>query len=260
MNIVVKSALVSAALALSYACATPVEIDDVQVVDPNVFGDGGLLGGAGGGTGQGGASQGGTGAGVAGSTSGAGGSPSGIAGTPVGMSGAGGLPVGGAGTGGGSTGVGGASVGAGGGAAGAAAGAGGTPGSAGSAGTAGTGGTGSSAVFTPSSCDFDDTEGCDDLTCQNACLPGDGNDCINRCTPIVTCVSNNVAANPAAPCVTEADPTCGARSNSGTSNVCTNAVDQGGGPNPAAPAAGARPAPSFVARQFIECICSLPRP
>jgi hypothetical protein len=250
MNIVVKSALASAALAFGYACATPVEIDDVQVVDPGAFGDAGLLGGAGGGMGQSGASQGGTGAGVGGAASGSGGAGgAGIGGMPVGLSGSGGLPVAGAG----GSGVGGAGSGGSGGAAGAAAGAG------GAAGTAGTGGTGSSAVFDAASCDFADTTGCDTLTCQARCPTNDGGSCSNRCVAVVDCVSEDVASNPDAPCLTEDDPLCGGR-DGGQPRACTTVVEPAGGPNPSAPTGTQAPQPSFVARGFVECICSLPRP
>jgi hypothetical protein len=244
MNIVVKSALASAALA--FACATPVEIDDVQIVDPNAFGDAGPLGGAGGGTGQSGASQGGTGAGLGGTASGTGGAgAAGISGMPVGSSGSGGLPV--AGAGGSGAGAGGTAGGSGG-AAGAAAGAG------GAAGTAGTGGTGSAAVFDPSSCDFVETAGCDTLTCQTACPPNNGTYCLDSCVAIVDCVTDQVAEDPEASCVTAADPLCGRRDGAQTS-ACTTLVESAGGINPT----GANQ-PSFVAREFIECICSVPRP
>jgi hypothetical protein len=254
MNIVVKSALASAALAFAYACATPVEIDDVQEVDPDAFGDAGLLGGAGGGgAGQSGASQGGTGAGLGGTASGSGGAGgAGIGGMPVGLSGSGGLPVAGAG----GSGVGGASGGGSGGAAGSAAGAG---GAAGTAGTAGTAGSGSSAVFDPASCDFDDTTGCDTLTCQARCPTNDGGSCSNRCVAVVDCVSEDVASNPDAPCLTEDDPLCGGR-DGGQPRACTTVVEPAGGPNPSAPTGTQAPQPSFVARGFVECICSLPRP
>jgi hypothetical protein len=259
MNIVVKSALASAALAFGYACATPVEIDDVQEVDPDAFGDAGLLGGAGGGAGQSGASQGGTGAGLGGTASGSGGAGgAGIGGMPVGLSGSGGLPVAGAG----GSGVGGASGGGSGGAAGSAAGAGGAAGTAGTAGTAGaagTAGSGSSAVFDPASCDFDDTTGCDTLTCQARCPTNDGGSCSNRCVAVVDCVSEDVASNPDAPCLTEDDPLCGGR-DGGQPRACTTVVEPAGGPNPSAPTGTQAPQPSFVARSFVECICSLPRP
>jgi hypothetical protein len=243
MNIVVKSALASAALAFAYACATPVEIGDVQVVDPNAFGDGGVFGGAGGATGQSGASPGGTGAGLGGTASGSGGA--GVAGTPVGLSGAGGLPVAGAG-GGGTAGAGGTAGGTGG-----AAGAG---GAAGSAGTAGSGGTGTSAVFDTASCDFADTTGCDALTCQAACPTNAGDYCLTSCVAVVECVTDQVAEDPATSCVTAADPLCGRRDGAQTS-ACTTLVESAGGIN----ATGANQ-PSFVARRFVECICSVPRP
>lgn len=259
MNIVVKSALASAALAFAYACATPIEIeDDVQTVNPNAFGDAGVFAGAGGGAGQSGASQGGTGAGLGGTASGTGGvGGAGVAGMPVGSSGSSGLPSAGAG-GSGAGGVGGTAGGSGG-AAGTAAGAGGAAGTAGSAGAAGSGGTGSSAVFDPGSCDFVNTAGCETLTCQARCPTNDGNSCLNRCVAVIECVSDDVASNPDAPCVTEADPLCGAR-DGGQPRACTTVVEPAGGPNPNPPSGTQAPQPSFVARAFTECICSLPRP
>jgi hypothetical protein len=255
MNIVVKSALASAALAFAYACATPVEItDDVLIANPNDFGDAGPLAGA---AGQSGASQGGTAAGLGGTASGSAGvGGAGLAGMPVGVSGGGGLPVGGAG--GSGAGAGGTGAGSGGsaGAGGTAAGAG---GAGGTVGTAGTGGTGSSAVFDPASCDFADTTGCDALTCEAQCPTNDGGSCLNRCVAVVDCVSDNVTANPATPCVTADDPLCGGR-DGGQARACTNVVEPAGGPDPNPPSGTQAPQPSFVARGFVECICSLPRP
>ncbi|HTV26016.1 MAG TPA: hypothetical protein VMG12_45270, partial [Polyangiaceae bacterium] len=124
---------------------------------------------------------------------------------------------------------------------------------------AGTGGTGSAAVFDPSSCDFGDTTGCDTLTCQARCPTNDGNSCLNRCVAVVECVTDNVADNPTAPCVTEDDPLCGGR-DAGQPRECTTTVEPAGGPNPNAPTGTQAPQPSFVARQFVECICSAPRP
>lgn len=266
MNIVVKSALAGAAVVFAHACATPIEIgDEVQVVNPSLLGDAGPLGGAAGAAGQSGAPQGGTGAGVGGTTPGTGGA--GLSGMPVGSSGSGGLPV--AGTGGvaaggaGGTAAGGAggtaAGGVGGGAAGAAAGTGGAASTGGAAGTAGTGGTGSSAVFDPSSCDFEDITGCDALTCQAACPTNDGNSCLNRCAAVVECVTENVETNAADPCVTADDPLCGAR-DAGQPRECTDVVEPAGGPNPNPPTGTQAPQPSFVARQFVQCICSVPRP
>ena len=266
MNIVVKSALASAALAFAYACANPIEIEeDVQVVNPSAFGDAGPLGGAGDDVGQGGASPGGAAAGVGGAVpggSGAGGGGAGITGMPVGLSGGGGLPggAGTGGTGGSVAGTGGTSVGAGGTAAGAG-GAGGTGGAAAGTGgaAAGTGGSGTAAEFDPSSCDFTDTTGCDTLDCQASCPTNDGNSCLNRCLAVVQCVSDNVADNPNAPCVSADDPLCGAR-DAGQARACTTVVEPAGGPNPNPPSGTQAPQPSFVARQFVECICSVPRP
>jgi hypothetical protein len=167
--------------------------------------------------------------------------------------GAGGAAAGGAG-GAASGGVGGVAA-AGGGSASAAAGA------AGTAGTAGTGGTGTTSEFDPASCDFDDTTGCDSLDCQAACPTTDGGDCARRCTAVVDCVADEVASNLDPPCVTEADPLCGARlPPNGTEKACTTVVEPAGGANPAPPNGNGAPQPSFVARQFVECICSVPRP
>jgi len=233
------------------------------LANPDDFGDAGLLGGAAGNVGQGGASQGGSGTGVGGSASGtAGAGGAGIAGMPVGLSGGGGLPVT-AGAGGSGTGTGGTAVvgGSGGTTGGTAAGTAGTT-AGGTGGTgAGTGGTGSTAVFDPSACDFTDETGCEALTCQARCPTGDGGSCLNRCVPVVDCVIDEVAENPTAHCATAADPLCGARApGNGAENACTTVVEPAGGPNPAPPNGNAAPSPAFVARQFVECICSLPRP
>jgi hypothetical protein len=256
MNILVKSALAGAALAFAFAsaCATPIEIgDDVQVVNPNLLGDAGPLGGAGA-AGQDGTPRGGTGAGAGGATPAAAGmGGGGLSGMPVGSSGAGGLPVAGA-SGGGAGGAGGTAGGSGG-AGGTAAGAGGAGGGAGSAGT---GGTGSAAVFDASSCDFEDITGCDTLTCQAACPTNDGNSCLNRCVAVIECVTENVETA-AEPCVTADDPLCGAR-DAGQARACTNVVEPAGGPDPNPPTGTQAPQPSFVARSFVECICSVPRP
>jgi hypothetical protein len=270
MNIVVKSAVASAVLA--YACANPVEIiDDVQVVNPSVFGDAGPGGGAAGEMGQGGASRGGTGAGNGGSAPGTGGAGgANLAGMPVGLAGAGGLPVagaggsgaGGAGTGSAGAGAGGAVTGGVGGAAGASGGsAGAAAGAAGTTATAGTGAGATSAVFDPASCDFGDTTGCDELGCQEGCPTNDGGDCARRCTSVIGCVSGQIENNPDAPCVTEADPLCGARlAPNGNEKACTSVVEPAGGFDPPPPTGNGNPQPSFVAREFVECICSVPRP
>lgn len=267
MNIAVKSALISAALAFAHACATPVEIEDELVfATPNDF-DAGVLGGAGGDVGQSGASAGGAGAGLAGAASGTSGT-GGISGMPVGRAGASGLPAGGAsggGAGGSSPGAAGAGAGgaASGGAAGSAAGTGGASGVAGAggavatggtAGTGGTGGTGSAPVFDASACDFADLTGCDTLACETRCPTNDGGSCLNRCVAVVDCVADQVAENPAASCVTADDPLCGGR-DVGQPRQCTQLVETAGGTN----ATGANQ-PSFVAREFVECICSVPRP
>jgi hypothetical protein len=263
MNIVLKSALVGAALIVAHACATPVEIvDDVLPSDPSDFGDGGLpLAGTGGGAG---AAQGGTG----GSGVPAGGTGTGIGGASAGTgmqasAGSGGLPVGTGGTGaglGGATaqgGAGGAPGGAGGAAAGTGGAAAGTGGAA--AGTGGAAGTGPTSTFDATQCDFEDPAGCEALTCQAVCPTNDGGSCLTRCNTVITCVSGEEATNPGASCITEADPLCGARVQ-GQAKACTTAVEPAGGANPAAPTGTGNPQPSFVARRFVECICSVPRP
>jgi hypothetical protein len=257
MNIVVKSALVGAALVVGYACATPVEIvDDVLPSDPSDFGDGGLaLAGTGGGAGE---AQGGTG----GSGVPAGGTGTGIGGASAGTgmqasAGSGGLPVGTGGTGaglGGATAQGGAGGAAAGGTGGAAAGTGGAAAgtggaAAGTGGAAGTVGTGPTGTFDPAACDFADVTGCETLTCLAACSTTDGGSCRTRCEALITCVSTD------ADCViSEADPLCAAR-NVGAANACTNQADSAGGADTTTTTQ-----PAFVARRFVECICSVPRP
>jgi hypothetical protein len=255
MNIIVKSALAGAALVVAYACATPVEIaGDVLPSDPSDFGDGGLpLAGTGGGAG---AAQGGTG----GSGVPAGGTGSGISGASGGTgmqasAGSVGLPVGTGGTGaglGGATaqgGAGGAAAGAGGSAAGVGGSVAGTGGAAGTAGTGGTVGTGATGTFDPAACDFADVTGCETLTCLAACSTTDGGSCRTRCEALITCVSTD------ADCViSEADPLCAAR-NVGAANACTNQADSAGGADTTTTTQ-----PAFVARRFVECICSVPRP
>jgi hypothetical protein len=249
MNIVVKSALAGAVVVIAYACATPVEIvDDVLRVDPSTFGDGGLpLAGAGGAGGASGTSQGGTGAGTGGSGVAAGGTGGGVGGASAGSgmqasAGAGTLPVG---TGGTATGVGGATA-----QGGAAGGAPGTPATAGTGGTpaaAGTGATGG--VFDAASCDFDELTGCEDLACLAACPTNDGGSCSTRCQTLITCVATDPAC-----AISEADPLCAARVG-GTPAACTQEADAAGGATTTQTTA-----PAFVARQFVECICSVPRP
>jgi hypothetical protein len=251
MNIVVKSALTGAALVVAYACATPVEIsDDVLRSNPSDFGDGGLpLAGTGGGAGAAQGGSGGSGVPAGGSGAGVGGASAG-AGMQV-SAGAGGLPIGVGGTGG--AGAGGAT--AQGGVGGTAAGAGGAPGTAGAAGAAGTAGnagttgTGAVGTFDPAACDFEDVTGCETLTCLAACSTTDGGSCRTRCEALITCVSTD------ADCViSEADPLCAVR-NGGTPNACTQQADSAGGA-----ATTQTTQPAFVAREFVECICSVPRP
>src|SRR5690606_33775951 len=100
----------------------------------------------------------------------------------------------------------------------------------------------------------------DDLTCQAACSTNDGGDCSRRCTAVVACASGEVPDDPNLPCVpSEDDPLCGGR-DQGLLRACTNTVESAGGFDPAPPTGAGNPQPSFVARQFVECICSVPRP
>jgi hypothetical protein len=252
MNIVCKCALVGASLVIAYACANPVDINgDVLIADPNDFGDGGIVPGAGGTAGSGGGlPTGGTGAGIGGANTGTGGTGAGVGGTGAGVGGAvSGVGGTASGTGGTGAGVGGTGAGTGGtGTSGAGGtGTGGT--GAGTGGTgAGTGGTGSQAVFDPQSCNFTNVTGCEDLACDQACPTNDGGSCLSRCTPVIDCVTDNSA------CITEGDPLCGDRVQ-GQPKECTTVVEPAGGFN----STNANQ-PSFVARQFVECICSTPRP
>jgi hypothetical protein len=245
MNIAVKSALAGLVVVIAHGCATPVEIaDDVL---PAEFGDAGPPAGAGG-AGGGAAGRGGTGS-----------TPGGAGVTSGGSSGAG---VGGAGVG-GSSGGSGMQAAAGtavpGGAGGSAAGAGGAPALGGAAGTAGAAGatasiggaagTGTAVVFDPGACDFDDPSGCDDLACAAACPTGDGGSCSSRCQTLVTCVTSDPDCS-----ITEDDPLCAARIN-GAATACTQEADAAGGANTTQTTQ-----PAFVARRFVECICSVPRP
>ncbi len=249
MIIVRQCALVGALVVGAQACATPVEIeDDVRTVKPSDFDTGGDDAGAQGGqsgrggAGQGGAVQGGAGQGGAGQ-----GGASGAGSTLGGGSGLGGQSgVGGAGTGGTGVGTGGTGIGGQGGAAGG--------GASGSAGTGGAGsggaGGGSSTSFDPAACDFEDPAGCEARACQVACPTGDGGNCTTRCPQIVTCVSGTPA------CITEQDPLCAVRvGQTQTNNTCTTVVEPAGGANPTQATQ-----PSFVAREFVRCICSDPRP
>lgn len=248
MNRVVRSALASAAVAIAYACANPVDIvGDVLVVAPSDFGDGGLLGGATG-IGQGDASAAG---GSAAGSGGAGSGGTGLVGMPVGLSGAGGFPSGGGSGGAGGTAAAGAAGAAGaGGATAGASGAGGT--AAGAAGTGGTAGTGDAAVFDPASCDFDDVTGCEALTCEEACPGNDGNYCLDTCNGVIACVSGEDPDNANLVCApSEADPLCSTRGQAGALGPCTVTVESAGGQDSQ---------PRTAARQFVECICSLPRP
>jgi hypothetical protein len=101
-------------------------------------------------------------------------------------------------------------------------------------------------VLDPAACDFGTTEGCEQLACETACPTNVGSFCLTACSRILTCVSSDVL------CITAADPLCAQRTN-GTPSACTSAVEQGGpATNPTSPSA--------IARAFIECLCSQPRP
>jgi hypothetical protein len=244
MKIVSQCALVGALFI--QACATPVEIkDDVLRVDPDSFGDAGPSAGSGGGSRGGAAGLGGRPAtGQAGTGAGLAGTGSGQAGSGVGGQIGGGL---------GGTGANGGSPAAGGGGAGVGAGTGGT-----GAGGTGAGGTGSGTTFgtfTPSACDFDNTTGCEAFDCLSGCPTNDGASCSGRCQTVIDCVSTPACTD----VITEADPLCGRRTG-GAPNTCTTAVEPAGGNDPATPSGTQAPQPSFVAREFVRCICGVPRP
>lgn len=246
MNIVTKYALAGASLVAvyAYACATPLDIDeDVIIVDPSVFGDGGVpLAGASGLAGQGGGgaggdtSQGGTGGAGNAGTGGSAGSSS------AGTGGSGGAAGGAAGTG-GSGGGAGAGAGAGGAPQ---AGAGGQAGGAGTAGSAGTAGTGGgTGEFNAANCNFTDPTGCEDLDCATACPAGGGNYCPDTCNLLLTCVTTDPECE-----VSEADPLCAER-DGGTPNTCTAEADSGGGAGSTQPTS-----PAFIAREYVNCMCT----
>ena len=158
--------------------------------------------------------------------------------------------LGGADNGAGGTGQGGTAPGAGGTALAGASGNAGTAGSSGAAGTdaGGTGGaagTGNEPVFSVASCDFVDRAGCEAQACAQQCPAGMGNYCTDSCGAVITCVAANTA------CVTEADPTCGIRTQGGANNTCTTQVDSAGGPTGA---------PTVIANELVTCLCSTPRP
>jgi hypothetical protein len=233
-----QCALAGAVFIVIQACATPVDIsDDVVQVDPSDFGDGGLPIGQGGSAGSGGG-------GVSGNPSTAG-APGLSIGGRSGVGGSGTVSAGGSAAGGAAGAAAAGSSGAGG--------AGGAGGAAG-AGTGGGAGSGSAAVFDAESCDFDDPAGCTDLTCQAVCPTNDGNSCLDRCVAVIACVSGNAECD-----ITAQDLMCAVR-NAGMPNTCTTAAEPAGGATPTAPAPGQVPQPSFVAQEFIRCICSVPRP
>jgi hypothetical protein len=248
---------------IAVACANPVEIEgDVLIVDPSAFGenDAGVppAAGNGGGGGAGGVSAGGGAGGAAGAGTGfaAGGTASGfgmqaaaetsplpadVSGTSAGLGGA--ASLGGAG------------------------GEGGAPASAGGAasfgGAGGVGGgtapvpaegaasaeTATSSVFDPAACDFQNVVGCEDLDCLQACPANDSGSCSTRCQALITCVSTDPQCT-----ITPEDPLCAARVG-GAVAACTQEADSAGGANTTQTTQ-----PAFVARQFVQCICSVPRP
>jgi hypothetical protein len=106
---------------------------------------------------------------------------------------------------------------------------------------------GNPAVFDAAACDFVNTTGCEQLTCERACPINQGSFCLVVCENILDCVSQQ-------PCSTESDPLCAVRT-PGQLNICTNVVEPGGGPNTTNATM-----PAFVARSFVECACSVPRP
>jgi hypothetical protein len=250
MKIVSRLALLGALLSAVQACATPVELKgcpaalpaadcDVLLASSGDFADAGLGGAAGNGAGGGSPGPSGGGAGGGSPVVGQGGTSNlGGGGTSSGLGGA---------SQGGSSGLGGAGLG---GAAG-----GGLGGAGGGAGTGagGTGGASSAGPFNPNACDFDDPVGCEDVTCAALCPTNDGNSCLNRCLGVIECVSADECVR------TEADPLCAVRPQGGGLNTCTELVEQAGGANPPTPNPGQPPQPSFVAREFVRCICSDPR-
>ena len=248
MNIVTKYALAGASLVAvyAYACATPLDIDeDVIIVDPSIFGDGGVplagasgLGGAGGGGAAGDTSQAGTGGGGNAGTGGSAGSNAGTGGS----AGAAGGAAGSAGTG-GSGGAAGSGAGAGGAPQAGAGGQAGGAGTAGSAGTAGTGGT--TGEFNAANCEFTDPTGCEDLDCESACPAGGGAYCPDTCNALLTCVTTDPDCT-----VSEADPLCAER-DGGTPNTCTAQADSGGGAGSTQPTS-----PAFIAREYVNCMCT----
>lgn len=281
MKIVTQCALSGAFFGLALACANPVEVTgcsqnqansncDVILAAPSDFGaDAGISTGSDASVSDGlvsssaGSNAGGSSSAELGSgnrpplqqTGGAGGNTGMTSGTATGNAGtnaggAAGASAAGAGGAAATAGAGGASGGAGGAS-------GGAPGTAGTSGTAGTTGTaGAGAVSNPNfdvaSCDFTVTTGCDALNCATACPANMGSYCTDNCPKIVTCVSTAAEDPTASSCITAADPLCAQRTN-GTAKACTTVVENGGNQtNPTQPSA--------VARAFVECICSKPRP
>ncbi|MEO8179937.1 MAG: hypothetical protein ABI895_13975 [Deltaproteobacteria bacterium] len=251
MKTVSQWALLSAALVLgiAYACATPEEITvcqsgrnlaDCDVIlseasdfDPPDASVQALQGGSDGVSPPSGGSAGTTVAppsgGAAGTSSPASGGSAGQGAAGSGQSaGAGGASGGAAGSGAGTGGV---------------AGTGGSAGSAGTTGASGAGGTTAQSNFSPASCDFDNTTGCQNLGCTCA-----QEQCGARCTNIVQCLRDNID------CITEADPLCAIR-NAGAPNTCTAQVDTGGG----ATTTDANQ-PATIVRALVNCVCSDPRP
>jgi hypothetical protein len=114
------------------------------------------------------------------------------------------------------------------------------------------------AVFDPAVCDFENLQGCEALTCEAVCPTNDGGSCSVRCASVIECVASEVEDGSCVP--SEQDLTCGVRSAFGTPNVCTQVVENAGGPNSPPPAPGQRPQPSFVAQELVRCSCSTPRP
>lgn len=237
MKILSHCALAGAFSIVAASCATSVELpDDLRIVTPGDagFSEGGQ--GAGGAAGDGNLPGGGSGPGGAGGPGGA---------ASSGAGGQAGAAAGGAGGSAGASGAGNGGAAAGGAAAGGAAGAGGT------AGAAGTGGTDSGSVFDPAECDFENIEGCEAFACEQACPPNMGDYCTDNCPLIITCVSTDPECT-----ITEQDPLCAVRVGTmQVDNACTVEVQSAGGANPTDPAQ-----PSYVARAFVECLCSSPRP
>lgn len=103
-------------------------------------------------------------------------------------------------------------------------------------------------VFDPNACDFADMQGCETLTCEQACPPNMGTYCLDTCKLIIQCVSGGMCT------ITASDPLCGRPTSDLEENACTAEVGTGGGVDSIDPGS-----PSYKARAFVECACTTPR-